>query len=76
VRSDAGTELKNKLVKRLLDAQNIYHHVALNDDIKANYAKNRDVLVKMPTILLTDIFNSYVLDLNNSRQIDLNASNV
>jgi transposase InsO family protein len=39
VRSDAGTEFKNKWVERLLDAHDIYHHVALNDDIKANYVE-------------------------------------
>ena len=39
VRSDAGTQLKNKLVKRLLDTHDIYHDVALNDDINANYVE-------------------------------------
>jgi hypothetical protein len=34
-------------------------------------SKTRDVLVKMPTILLAEISNSFELDLNNSRKIDL-----
>lgn len=34
-------------------------------------SKTRDVLVKMPTILLAEVSNSFELDLNNSRKIDL-----
>lgn len=47
VRSDAGSEFKNKLVKKLLDDNNIYHHVALNDDIKANYVERFNRTLKM-----------------------------
>ena len=34
-------------------------------------SNTRDVLVKMPTILFAEISNSFELDLNNSRKIDL-----
>ena len=64
VRSDAGTEFKNKWVQRLLDAHDIYHHVALNDDIKANYVERFNRTLK------TMIFR-YLAKNKTDRDIDV-----
>ncbi|CAG2242138.1 unnamed protein product [Mytilus edulis] len=45
IRSDAGTEFKNKWISKLLNDKNIYHHVTLNE-VKANYVERLNKTLK------------------------------
>ena len=45
VRTDAGTEFKNALVRKIFHDRNIYHHIALND-VKANYVERLNKSLK------------------------------
>ncbi|VDI72560.1 Hypothetical predicted protein [Mytilus galloprovincialis] len=45
IRSDAGTEFKNKWITKLLKHKNIYHHITLNE-VKANYVERLNKTLK------------------------------
>lgn len=45
IRSDAGSEFKNKWISKLLKSKDIYHHVTMNE-VKANYVERFNKTLK------------------------------
>lgn len=91
IRSDSGSEFKNRWTKQLLERKNIYHHLALNE-VKANYVErfnrtlktmvyrylNRNKTYKYVDVLqkLVETYNSTPhRTLNNVAPKDVNETN-